>query len=258
MAVNIPTSDLNTPSAWAASILVSIGAPVNEQNLSNVVAWEQREGGGFGNIAANNPLNTSLTAPGASDVPNTSGVKAYTSPQQGFAATLATLTQYPTIIAGLKKGNLSVQEFADTVGATSWGTPSTGWPSPPLVPIPPLGESQLEKWGLSKRENAIAQIVASAGLIIGGAGLAGSSLEGGAAAGAGATAAEAGTAGAAAGAEGAGIGTLADVLAGGGIVAFLAWVAANWLRVLEFLAGAGLIALSLHLFLRAGVRPEAS
>ena len=54
-----------------------------------------------------------------------------------------------------------------------------------------------------------------------------------------AAAAAAGDAGAvAAGAGGVEAGTLASVLAGGGIAALVAWVAANWLRILEFLGGA--------------------
>lgn len=49
---------------WAEALLKGIGAPVNQQTKSAVVVWEVAEGGGFGNQAANNPLNLN-PGPGA-------------------------------------------------------------------------------------------------------------------------------------------------------------------------------------------------
>lgn len=133
------TKTLGSRQGFAQATLAQLGLPVTHANIANLMAWEQREGGGFGNVAAFNPLNTTQGAPGATSI-NQVGVKAYTSPLQGFQATLATLHGYPTVLAALRRGNLSVQQFADVVGGTPWGTPSTGWPGAPANATAPTGQ----------------------------------------------------------------------------------------------------------------------
>ena len=51
-----------------------------------------------------------------------------------------------------------------------------------------------------------------------------------------------------------GLGTLEAVLAGGGVVALLAWISANWLRILEFLGGAVLGVFGLLLLGKAAAK----
>lgn len=63
-----------------------------------------------------------------------------------------------------------------------------------------------------------------------------------------ATAAGGGGAGA-----GSGLGTLADVIAGGGVAAAIAWLFGNWLRVVEFLGGVVMVAYGLVLLGKVGM-----
>jgi hypothetical protein len=106
------------------ALLNAIGAPVTSQNLEAIVSWETAEGGGFGNRAAFNPLNTTLPMPGSHPI-TAIGVQAYTSSSQGLSATVNTLRggAYRGIIAALKAGN-SAQAVERAVAASPWGTGS--------------------------------------------------------------------------------------------------------------------------------------
>jgi hypothetical protein len=86
---------------WADSILGAIGAPVSGSNVSTLTDWFAMEGGG----GSNNPLNTTLSAAGATGSINSSGVKNYGTPAQGIAATAQTLQGFPAIVAALKTGS---------------------------------------------------------------------------------------------------------------------------------------------------------
>jgi len=89
-------------STWATSILTAIGAPATAANMSSMVSWFDHEGGG----GANNPLNTTLSAAGATGSINSVGVKSYGTPSAGVAATAQTLLGgYPAIVAALKAGS---------------------------------------------------------------------------------------------------------------------------------------------------------
>jgi hypothetical protein len=102
-------------SAFAKSVLASIGAPQTSANIASIEAWARREGGG----GANNPLNTTFSMPGASDF-NSVGVKNYTSMAQGILATAKTLLGggYSDVIAALRSGNgLCGQSFS---GLSTW------------------------------------------------------------------------------------------------------------------------------------------
>jgi murein DD-endopeptidase MepM/ murein hydrolase activator NlpD len=113
---------LNTPRNFAVALLNAIGAPVTSQNLLAIVSWETAEGGGFGNRAQFNPLNTTLQMPGSHAI-NAVGVQAYTSSSQGLTATINTLRggAYRGIVAALKAGN-SAQAVERAVAASPWGT----------------------------------------------------------------------------------------------------------------------------------------
>jgi hypothetical protein len=111
-----------TPQSWASTLLNRCGLPTTADNVRAIVAWEMAEGGNWANTALYNPLNTTMPEPGATSI-NSVGVKAYTSWDEGFDATIATLFNgsYTGIISALKAGN-NAQAVADAVGASPWGT----------------------------------------------------------------------------------------------------------------------------------------
>ncbi len=115
---------VNTPRDFAVALLNAVGAPLTAQNLEAIVSWETAEGGGFGNRAQFNPLNTTLPLPGSHPI-TAIGVQAYTSWSQGLTATVDTLRSgaYRGIIAALKAGN-SAQAVERAVAASPWGTGS--------------------------------------------------------------------------------------------------------------------------------------
>jgi hypothetical protein len=102
-------------SAFAKSVLATIHAPVTPQNVASIEAWAHREGGG----GANNPLNTTLGMPGATDF-NSVGVKNYASMGVGVLATARTLLggNYSDVVAALRSGNgLCGRSFS---GLSTW------------------------------------------------------------------------------------------------------------------------------------------
>jgi len=115
-----------SPSSWAQALLGYLGMPRTSQNLTAITAWELAEGGNWFNSARYNPLDTSMSEPGAADM-NSVGVKAYTSWAQGFTATVATLRNglYGPILAALRKGD-SALAVAEAVAASPWGTGGFG------------------------------------------------------------------------------------------------------------------------------------
>jgi murein DD-endopeptidase MepM/ murein hydrolase activator NlpD len=109
---------------WQSQILGApgINAPLTRQNFNALDAWQRAEGG----TALNNPFNTTQTMPGSTaynNVPGTAGVQNYSTPGQGIAATIATLTngRYGSILDALRQGN-NAQAVASAVGASPWGT----------------------------------------------------------------------------------------------------------------------------------------
>lgn len=129
---------------WQAQILHGIGAPVTPQNLTFLNAWARAEGGS----ASNNPFNTTQHAAGAGTY-NSVGVRNYTSPQQGIAATVQTLLngRYGNILGALHQGR-DARAAADALANSPWGTGSlvqrilgsapTSAPSTSVTP-PPAG-----------------------------------------------------------------------------------------------------------------------
>ncbi len=128
-----PAKGPYTQVTWAQALLVRLGAPVTTANLVALTAWEMAEGGHWYNTAHYNPLNTTMSEPGATSM-NSVGVKAYVSWQQGFLATIATLRngRYGPILAALASGH-DAQAVVDAVAASPWGTHSISLSSSPLA-----------------------------------------------------------------------------------------------------------------------------
>lgn len=109
----VPAS--GSQSSWARAELRTIGAPRTPANVSSLVAWQNREGGG----GANNPLNSTEPAPGAT-VFNSVGVRNYPDAATGVAATAVTLRNgnYGDILSALASGGgLCGRVFA---GLSTW------------------------------------------------------------------------------------------------------------------------------------------
>jgi hypothetical protein len=98
------------------------------------VAWERVEGG----WAHNNPLNTTMPEPSASDLTgNVAHVKVYSTMDVGLAATVSVLSEhaYAPVVAALA-GN-DPHAIARAVAASPWGTPDfSAAIVPPEVPQP--------------------------------------------------------------------------------------------------------------------------
>lgn len=153
---------------YAQAILRGIGAPVNFNNVTAMLAWMQAEGGS----ARYNPLNTTQPAPGAAAY-NSVGVRNYTSYQQGLSATLQTLRNgnYGGILAALRAGS-SPYNLAAAISHSPWGTSGS------------LVSSILHGWGAHGAPGSIAGMGVAGGGAAGGAGAlaTGGRLSGGAAA----------------------------------------------------------------------------
>ena len=108
---------------WAVELFSRMGWVAQRNNLTAEVAWETAEGGGFGNIAANNPTNTTQYEPGCWVV-NSVGVKAYPTAALGMQATVTTLLYpaYDSIRADMAD-NAAPDVIAAAIGASPWGTP---------------------------------------------------------------------------------------------------------------------------------------
>lgn len=110
-----------TQEEWARQLLSKLGIKATNTNVAALMAWMRAEGGHWNNTAHYNPLNTTQSMPGASSM-NSVGVKAYTSWDQGFDATVKTLQNghYPAILTALKTG--SAKEIVQAVVNSVWGT----------------------------------------------------------------------------------------------------------------------------------------
>lgn len=109
-----------TFTGWQAAILKAIKAPVTATNVKWLTAWQASEGG----TAANNPLNTTQPAGGATNY-NSIGVKNYPTAASGAAATAATLLngRYPSIVAALRSGNPVDYTFSNANNQGETGNP---------------------------------------------------------------------------------------------------------------------------------------
>jgi peptidoglycan hydrolase CwlO-like protein len=111
---------------WAELLLSQLGAPICQDNLIAVVAWESAEG----TAAAYNPLATTHDFQGATDF-NTVGVKDYPSLGAGIQATIDTLVLgsptygYGAVIASLMSC-ATAESTAAAINASSWCRGCTG------------------------------------------------------------------------------------------------------------------------------------
>lgn len=117
---------MNTPGTMtkigaATQILRGIGAPINQHTVGAMVGWFNAEGGNWNNTASYNPLNTTLTTPGARAI-NGAGVKAYNNWNEGINATVQTLKQGN--MTGIRQAFMSSdpQAVIHAIGASPWGT----------------------------------------------------------------------------------------------------------------------------------------
>src|SRR5271157_2267300 len=113
-----------TPQTFGQAVLTRLGFTPTTLSVSDMLAWENIEGGHWSNSAKFNPLNTTLKYNGSSNAIDTGGgawVQSYKSWSDGLNATVKTLqeSQYSTIVEALHYGD---QNFGEVVSATSWGT----------------------------------------------------------------------------------------------------------------------------------------
>lgn len=114
-------SDLSNPSGWAKALLAADSLPVTSCNFAAVTEWERREGGGFGNQAAYNPLNVNPGPVAAWPGYAATGAWAFPDAATGLRYTVATLNNgdYVGILAALRAGN-NAQAVCDAIMASPW------------------------------------------------------------------------------------------------------------------------------------------
>lgn len=101
------------------AVLKAVGAPVTQTNLNILQAWQAAEGG----TAAFNPFNTTRDSKAAGQTNyNTFGqgyhVKNYPTFDVGVSTTVATLRNYPGVIAGLRVQDPAV--FTNALVNSKW------------------------------------------------------------------------------------------------------------------------------------------
>ena len=108
-------------SQWAADFLNKIGAPLTQDNIKFMVAWQRAESGGGGGQF--NPLNTTQGGyPGESNL-NSVGVKNYQSYADGIDANAKVINNglYGGILDALRRGNDALGAAA-ALTSSPWGT----------------------------------------------------------------------------------------------------------------------------------------
>jgi hypothetical protein len=120
---NHPLHGNVTPQQFAQSVLGSMGAPMTGSSLKAMEAWMAQEGGNWHNTAKYNPLNTTLSLPGAGNTGSQGNIKAYTSWGQGLEATLKTLQApaYAEVVKLLQSGS-SPSAIEGAINKSPWGT----------------------------------------------------------------------------------------------------------------------------------------
>lgn len=116
---------------WATGLLGKLGAPVSEASINALTTWMRHEGGHWKNSANYNPLNTTYSMAGSTSM-NSVGVKSYKSWEDGYAATVNTLTGknagdrgYSEIVSALKSG-ASTDAILGAINNSAWMTGKTG------------------------------------------------------------------------------------------------------------------------------------
>lgn len=103
---------------FGIDLLERLGMPQTRENVRAMMAWQAAEG----TAAAFNPLATTRSAPGATDM-NSVGVKNFRSYEQGLQTTIDTLRNglYGNILAALRDGT-SASRVAQAIAESPWGT----------------------------------------------------------------------------------------------------------------------------------------
>jgi len=119
-----------TPKDFAKALLNGLNAPINDNNIQAIIAWEALEGGHYSNDARYNPLNTTWKMPGSKNFNNLGngvGVQSYVSWDQGLDATLKTIKMglYSKIIDKLML-SAPADDILSEVDKTPWGTHNMG------------------------------------------------------------------------------------------------------------------------------------
>jgi murein DD-endopeptidase MepM/ murein hydrolase activator NlpD len=116
---------------WATGLLGKLGAPVSDASINALTTWMRHEGGHWKNSANYNPLNTTYSMAGSTSM-NSVGVKSYKSWEDGYAATVNTLTGknagdrgYSAIVSALKSG-ASTEAILGAINNSAWMTGKTG------------------------------------------------------------------------------------------------------------------------------------
>jgi len=109
---------------FAHDFLAALHDPQNTCDMNAMLGWEQAEGGGVTNDAANNFLNTTQREPGSWSI-NSVGVQAYPSYAEGLAANLTAIRNglYQPVLSALAAGN-SAEDVAVAIENSPWGTRS--------------------------------------------------------------------------------------------------------------------------------------
>ena len=116
---------------WATGLLGKLGAPVTDSSINALTTWMRHEGGHWKNSAHYNPLNTTLDVNNNESM-NSVGVKRYKSWDEGYAATVNTLTGnkanergYTAIVNALRSGQ-STDQILAAINNSAWMTGKTG------------------------------------------------------------------------------------------------------------------------------------
>ena len=118
--------DNYSPTTWAQQLLREMSiAPKNDMTKA-IANWEAHEGGHWNNTARYNPLNTTQRMLSSDTNMNSSGVKVYSSWDEGLRATVKTLMSkghgYEKIIHEMDSG--TPDDFYQAVVDSKWGTQS--------------------------------------------------------------------------------------------------------------------------------------
>jgi murein DD-endopeptidase MepM/ murein hydrolase activator NlpD len=130
---SVKMSSSGSQAEFATSLLAGLGAPLTEGNVKALTTWMRFEGGHWKNSANYNPLNTTLTVPGATSM-NSVGVKAYANWNEGLQATISTLTGskadargYTAIVNALRAGT-DPNSVLNAVNNSAWLSGKTNSP----------------------------------------------------------------------------------------------------------------------------------
>ena len=124
-SIPIAAGSYGTRQAWAATFLAADGMPRTACNNSAVLAWVVREGGGFGNQAANNPLNLNPGAGAGWPGYAATGAWAFPDAGTGLRYTISTVRNYPGIQAALRAGD-NAQAVCNAIMASPWAASHYG------------------------------------------------------------------------------------------------------------------------------------